>query len=84
MAGFQAKPGCAGRVVEGVRLLTKGVATPRELTGERAGDHNGQRKLYGGNAVHVWATANLFPIRPKTTKSMLINITVLKTLFNDI
>jgi hypothetical protein len=47
-------PGCKGRIVDAERLLTIGVgASVIGFMGERRGDHNGHRVLYGGIAAHV-------------------------------
>jgi hypothetical protein len=57
-AGSQVNPGCTGRVVPRNRLVTIGWGSPvAGLTGDRAGDHNGHKVLYGGKAAQFWARA---------------------------
>jgi len=48
LATSQVRPGCTGRTVLLVKLVTMGVGIPRMFGGERTGDHKGHRVLYGG------------------------------------
>jgi hypothetical protein len=48
--------GWIGRIVLGVRLVTRGVGMPvLPPTGDRTGDHRGHNVLYGGIAVQYCA-----------------------------
>lgn len=50
--GSQVRPGCTGKTVLGASEDTTGVGRPvAGSTGDRVGDHNGHRVLYGGRAI---------------------------------
>ena len=74
-----------GRIVPDVNSLTMGVLKPDTgSTWDKAVDHNGQRKSYGGKACQVWASTMPVVIKHMMAQKTLSKTIVLNNLFTDI